>query len=197
MRIETYGQQLEVTPAMREYVETKLQRLERHFDRPLEVRTQLCVRKPDYVAEATVMMAGKTVHADAGAPTLAQLQTSLPTESIAEAANAEATSNAVGAEAGWSERLINRLSEAVTVRPVGENAEGDGPLAHLARGEAKLKTGDLAGAVAEIGALSGKAADAAAAWLNGAKARLAQDQASAALDQTATALLAPSAQPEQ
>jgi putative sigma-54 modulation protein len=70
MRIETYGQQLEVTPAMREYVETKLQRLERHFDRPLEVRTQLCVRKPDYVAEATVMMAGKTVHADAGAPTM-------------------------------------------------------------------------------------------------------------------------------
>ncbi|MET0288018.1 MAG: ribosome-associated translation inhibitor RaiA [Pseudoxanthomonas sp.] len=70
MRIETYGQQLEVTPAMREYVETKLQRLERHFDRPLEVRTQLGVRKPDYVAEATVMMAGKTVHADAGASSM-------------------------------------------------------------------------------------------------------------------------------
>jgi hypothetical protein len=133
-----------------------------------------------------------------GAPTLAQLQMTLPTEAIAEAANAEATSDAVGAEPGWSERLINRLSEAVTVRPVGENAEGDGPLAHLARGEAKLKTGDLAGTVAEIGALQGKAADAAASWLNGAKARLAQDQASSALDQTATALLAPSSsQPEQ
>jgi len=133
--------------------------------------------------------------ADVGAPTLAQLQTSLPTQAIAEAANAEATSNAVGAEPGWSERLINRLSEAVTVRPVGEKAEGDGPLAHLARGEARLKTGDLAGAVAEIGALQGKAAAAAAAWLAGAKARLAQDQAGAALDQTATALLAPG--PEQ
>lgn len=132
-----------------------------------------------------------------GAPTLAQLQTSLPTQRIAEAANAEATSDAVGAESGWSERLINRLSEAVTVRPVGENAEGDGPLAHLARGEAKLEAGDLAGAVAEIGALQGKAADAAAAWLHGAQARLAQDQASAALDQTATALLAPATGPEQ
>jgi uroporphyrinogen-III synthase len=138
--------------------------------------------------------------ADGGAPTLTQLQTSLPTKAIAEAANAEATSNAVGAEPGWSERLINRLSEAVTVRPVGENAEGDGPLAHLARGEAKLKSGDLAAAVAEIGALQGKPADAAAAWLNGAKARLAQDQASTTLDQTATALLAPSSNqslPEQ
>jgi uroporphyrinogen-III synthase len=135
--------------------------------------------------------------ADGGAPTLAQLQVSLPAQKIAEAANAEATSDAVGAEPGWSERLINRLSEAVTVRPVGENAEGDGPLAHLARGEAKLKSGDLAGAVTEIGALQGKAADAAAAWLNGAKARLAQDQASAALDQTTTALLAPASGPEQ
>lgn len=138
--------------------------------------------------------------AEAGAPTLAQLQGSLPTQAIAEAANAEATANAVGADAGWSERLINRLSEAVTVRPVGEKAEGDGPLARLARGEAKLKAGDLGGAVAEIGALSGKPAEAAAAWLAGAKARLAQDQASAALDRTATALLAPApdpANPEQ
>jgi uroporphyrinogen-III synthase len=138
--------------------------------------------------------------ATAGAPTLAQLQTSLPTQAIAEAANAAATSDAVGAEPGWSERLINRLSEAVTVRPVGEKAEGDGPLAHLARGEAKLKAGDLAGAAAEIGALSGKSAAAAAAWLAGAKARLAQDAASAAIEQTATALLAPGANqalPEQ
>jgi hypothetical protein len=138
--------------------------------------------------------------AAAGAPTLTQLQASLPAQEIAEAANAAATSEAVGAEAGWSERLINRLSEAVTVRPVGENAEGDGPLAHLARGEARLKAGDLAGAVAEIGALTGKPADVAAAWLSGAKARLAQDQAGAALDQTATALLAPAASsslPEQ
>jgi uroporphyrinogen-III synthase len=138
--------------------------------------------------------------AEAGAPTLAQLQTSLPSQAIAEAANAEATSDAVGAEPGWSERLINRLSEAVTVRPIGENAEGDGPLAHLARGEAKLEAGDLAGAVAEIGALQGKPAQAAAAWLAGAKARLAQDQASATLDRTATALLAPDADrsgPEQ
>jgi uroporphyrinogen-III synthase len=135
--------------------------------------------------------------AESGAPTLTQLQASLPANAIAEAANAEATSDAVGAEPGWSERLINRLSEAVTVRPVGEKAEGDGPLAHLARGEAKLKAGDLSAAVAEIGALQGKAADAAASWLAGAKARLAQDTASAALDQTATALLAPSPQPEQ
>ncbi|MGH8027497.1 MAG: ribosome hibernation-promoting factor, HPF/YfiA family [Pseudoxanthomonas sp.] len=70
MRIETHGQQIEVTPAMREYVESKFKRLERHFDQPLEVRTQLGIRKPDYLAEATLSLAGRTLHADAGAETM-------------------------------------------------------------------------------------------------------------------------------
>jgi putative sigma-54 modulation protein len=65
MRIETHGQQIEVTPALREYVESKLARLERHFDQPFDVRTQLCVDKPDHRAEATINLAGKTLHADA------------------------------------------------------------------------------------------------------------------------------------
>ena len=70
MRIETYGHEIEVTPALREYVETKLKRLERHFEQPFEVRTQLGTRKPDYLAEATVNIAGRTLHADAGAQTM-------------------------------------------------------------------------------------------------------------------------------
>jgi putative sigma-54 modulation protein len=71
MRIETYGHEIEVTPALREYVETKLKRLERHFDRPFEVRTQLGTRKPDYLAEATLTVPGRpTLHADAGAQTM-------------------------------------------------------------------------------------------------------------------------------
>ncbi|MGN6512115.1 MAG: HPF/RaiA family ribosome-associated protein, partial [Lysobacteraceae bacterium] len=32
MRIDTYGQQIEITPALRDYVQNKLARLERHFD---------------------------------------------------------------------------------------------------------------------------------------------------------------------
>jgi putative sigma-54 modulation protein len=70
MRIETYGQQIEVTPALREYVETKLQRLQRHFDQHCEVRTQLALRKPDHHVEATVNLPGRTLHADASAPTM-------------------------------------------------------------------------------------------------------------------------------
>ena len=67
MRVETHGQQIEITPALREYVETKLAKLERHCDQPLDVRTQLSLDKPDHRAEATVNIAGKTLHADASA----------------------------------------------------------------------------------------------------------------------------------
>lgn len=67
MRIETHGQQIEVTPALRDYVESKLARLERHFDQPIDVRTQLSLDKPDHRAEATVIVAGRTLHADANA----------------------------------------------------------------------------------------------------------------------------------
>ena len=70
MRIETHGQQFEVTPALREYVETKFKRLERHFDQPLDVRTHLGFRKPDYLAEATLNIAGRTLHADAADQTM-------------------------------------------------------------------------------------------------------------------------------
>ena len=65
MRIETYGQQLEVTQPLREYVEEKLQRLDRHFDQPIQVRVQLGLRKPAHHAEANLTVPGKTLHADA------------------------------------------------------------------------------------------------------------------------------------
>jgi putative sigma-54 modulation protein len=67
MRIETHGQQIEVTTALRDYVENKLARLKRHFDQPLDVRTQLSVDKPDHKAEATLTISGRVFHADAAA----------------------------------------------------------------------------------------------------------------------------------
>lgn len=67
MRIETHGHQIEVTPALRDYVESKLKRLARHFDDPFEIRTQLSIDKPRHKAEATVTLPGRTLHADATA----------------------------------------------------------------------------------------------------------------------------------
>ena len=65
MRIETHGQQIEVTPALRDYVQAKLARLERHFDQPIDARVLLGVEKTDQRAEATVNVSGRTLHADA------------------------------------------------------------------------------------------------------------------------------------
>ena len=70
MRIDTYGQQMDVTPALSDYVESKLSRLERHFDHhPIEAKVQLRVEKSQHCAEATVSVAGSApLHADAGGP---------------------------------------------------------------------------------------------------------------------------------
>ncbi len=68
MRIETHGQQIDVTPALRDYVDSKLARLGRHFEQPGDVRVSLGVERTDHRAEATVTVAGRTLHADAVGP---------------------------------------------------------------------------------------------------------------------------------
>ena len=65
MQIETHGQQLEVTPALRDYVETRLARLGRHFEHPCQIRVQLGLDKPEHRAAATLSLSGRTLHADA------------------------------------------------------------------------------------------------------------------------------------
>ena len=65
MQIETHGHQIEVTPALRDYVETRMARLGRHFEQACQVRVQLALDKPDHKAEATVNLPGRTLHADA------------------------------------------------------------------------------------------------------------------------------------
>lgn len=68
MRIDIHGQQIEVTAALRDYVDSKMQRLARHFEQPCDVRVQLSVDKPHHKAEATATVAGRSLHTDATAP---------------------------------------------------------------------------------------------------------------------------------
>ncbi|HRO62785.1 ribosome-associated translation inhibitor RaiA [Thermomonas sp.] len=68
MQIEIYGQQIEVTPALRSYVETRFERLERRVDKDCEIRVQLALEKPSHKAIATVNLAGRTLHGDAIGP---------------------------------------------------------------------------------------------------------------------------------
>lgn len=68
MRIDTSGHQMDITPALRDYVQDKLARVARHFEHPLDARVTLSVDKLDQKAEATLTTPGKTLHAEAVAP---------------------------------------------------------------------------------------------------------------------------------
>ena len=62
MQIETHGQQIDVTPALRDYVENRFARLGRHFEHPCQIRVQLGLDKPHHRAEATVtVVKGKKI----------------------------------------------------------------------------------------------------------------------------------------
>lgn len=86
---------------------------------------------------------------------------------------------------GWLNQAAAELGRLVTVRPVGGEVEGDTVGAVVARAEAHLSTGDLAGALSEIERL-GELTAAAQPWLDQARARRDLDAALTAL--TAIAL---------
>lgn len=65
MRIEISGHQIDVTPALNDYVTNKLERIGRHFDQHLDMRVILTVDKLDQRAEASFAVAGKALFADA------------------------------------------------------------------------------------------------------------------------------------
>lgn len=147
---------------------------------------------PDLDAKLAPSLEVLQPFANDGVPTLSQLQASFPASAIAQAASADAAGQALGVESSWLQKTLDRLSELVTVRPVGE-VEGDTPLAHLARAEARLGKGDLAAAVDETKALGGQAATAAKDWLALAEARLAIDGVGAELGRLSAEALAPAA----
>ncbi len=67
MQINITGHQMDVTPALRDYLNTKLDRIVRHFDNLTDVHFILSVDKLEHKAEGTLNTAGKTLFADATA----------------------------------------------------------------------------------------------------------------------------------
>lgn len=166
---------------------------DRPFSAELAAAEDLGRADPDVAAKLAPALDPLKPFADIGAPTLSQLQASLPTATIAQAASADAAGDALGVESGWLQKTLNRLSELVTVRPVGD-VEGESALAHLARTEARLGAGDLAAAVAEAKGFTGQAATAAKDWLAQAEARLAVDAAAGQLSTLSAEAFVPAAQ---
>lgn len=65
MQINLTGHHIEITQALRDYVTSKMERLERHFDHVIDVHVVLSVEKLRQKAEATLYVSGGNIHADA------------------------------------------------------------------------------------------------------------------------------------
>jgi putative sigma-54 modulation protein len=65
MQINLTGQNIDITEPLRTYVQTKLDRIKRHFDHVIDIHVVLDVEKIHRHAEATVRSGGKSIFADA------------------------------------------------------------------------------------------------------------------------------------
>ena len=65
MQLNVSGHHVEVTASLREYVESKIEKIARHFDLVSDVHCILTVEKLRHKAEATIQLNGGTIYADA------------------------------------------------------------------------------------------------------------------------------------
>jgi putative sigma-54 modulation protein len=64
MKLAIHGHHMEVTDALRQYVEGKLERVRRHFDQVIDADVQLSVEKLQQKAEITLRVSGSALHAE-------------------------------------------------------------------------------------------------------------------------------------
>lgn len=67
MNLHLTGHQLPITPAIREYVAGKLQRITQHFDQVIDVNVIMSVDKLEQKCEATVHVRGKDIFCESSA----------------------------------------------------------------------------------------------------------------------------------
>jgi ribosome hibernation promoting factor len=65
MQINLSGHHVDITTPLREYVNSKMERLERHFDHVTDIHVVLGVEKLRHKAEATMHISGGDIFADA------------------------------------------------------------------------------------------------------------------------------------
>ena len=64
MQLNLTGHHVEITDSLRNYVEEKLERVERHFDKVTNTHVILSVENVRHKAEATVHMSGNNIFAE-------------------------------------------------------------------------------------------------------------------------------------
>jgi putative sigma-54 modulation protein len=64
MQVSLSGHHVEITDSLRNYVNEKVERLDRHFDQALDIHVVLTVEKLRHKAEATMHISGGNLYAD-------------------------------------------------------------------------------------------------------------------------------------
>lgn len=67
MNLNITGHHVDLTTPLREFVENKMQRIERHFEKMINADVVLTVEKLRHTAEGTLHARGATLHAEAEA----------------------------------------------------------------------------------------------------------------------------------
>src|SRR5215216_4509516 len=67
MNLHLTGHQLPITPAIRDYVAAKLQRITHHFDNVIDVNVIMSVEKLQQKVEATVHVRGRDIFCESSA----------------------------------------------------------------------------------------------------------------------------------
>ncbi|SES72439.1 SSU ribosomal protein S30P /sigma 54 modulation protein [Nitrosomonas marina] len=65
MNLKLTGNHVEITPALRDYVNTKISKVTRHFDHVIDVSVILSVEKHKQKAEANLHIRGKDIFVEA------------------------------------------------------------------------------------------------------------------------------------
>jgi hypothetical protein len=129
---------------------------------------------------------------DTGIPTVPEL-----TRAFKKARDAALAVPAPAAGGSVLDRLVASAESLIKIRRVDAEAEGDAPDAVLARAEAQLEQGKLAGTVKEIETLQGAQRAAFATWLDQARARLGAEETLQRLQNILLVSLSKSAAPNQ
>src|SRR5688500_20174463 len=70
MQLSVTGHHIEITESLRNYVGTKLAKIERHFDHMTDIHCVMTVEKLQHKAEATIHVGGGTIHAEQIVPNM-------------------------------------------------------------------------------------------------------------------------------
>jgi putative sigma-54 modulation protein len=65
MNLTITGHHLEITPAIRGYIEEKMNRIKRHFDQVIDVSVILTVEKLKHKSEVNLHLRGKDIYVEA------------------------------------------------------------------------------------------------------------------------------------